>query len=302
MTAAAARADRRGSHRCEGGTIACCDLRRACPRRVRRRPARRRGGAGARSGRRGGHGRSRRTAWPPTAVGEHLEAASRTTAPSPTTSRPQQPGYRGWRWSVTLACATTSADHGQRGRAAAGRRRAGRAGLGAVGGAGAARRPRRRRPAAHPPRRPAARARLRRIATIPPSRRSPARSASAAAACCSREGRDAAAERWHDGAHGPGADMARGRSRALRHLRVLLPLAGSLRGAFGVCGNAYAPADGDGGGGRVRLRRALRRRGRAGVPGRRGRAGVRRRRRDGARAGHGQGVSRAGNDPAPVNS
>lgn len=60
----------------------------------------------------------------------------------------------------------------------------------------------------------------------------------------SRLGREDAAERWHDGVHGPASDMARAAPAQCATCAFLLPLAGSLRGAFGVCGNAYAPADG----------------------------------------------------------
>ena len=60
----------------------------------------------------------------------------------------------------------------------------------------------------------------------------------------SREGRDAAARRWTDGAHGPHADMARAAPAHCGTCGFLLPLAGALRGAFGVCANAYSPADG----------------------------------------------------------
>ena len=60
----------------------------------------------------------------------------------------------------------------------------------------------------------------------------------------SREGRELAAERWHDGPHGPGSDMARSAPGPCGTCGFFLPLAGSLRAAFGVCGNAYAPADG----------------------------------------------------------
>lgn len=60
----------------------------------------------------------------------------------------------------------------------------------------------------------------------------------------SRTGRDDAAERWHSGPYGPGADMARSAPGACGGCGFLLPLAGSLRAAFGVCGNAYSPADG----------------------------------------------------------
>jgi hypothetical protein len=60
----------------------------------------------------------------------------------------------------------------------------------------------------------------------------------------SREGRDAAAQRWTDGAHGPHAEMARAAPARCGTCGFLLPVAGALRGAFGVCGNAYSPADG----------------------------------------------------------
>lgn len=60
----------------------------------------------------------------------------------------------------------------------------------------------------------------------------------------SRIGRDEAVERWQDGPHGPGSEMARSAPGACGTCAFLLPLAGALRGAFGVCGNAYAPADG----------------------------------------------------------
>ena len=60
----------------------------------------------------------------------------------------------------------------------------------------------------------------------------------------SRAGRESAAERWQDGPHGPATDMARQAPGRCGTCAFLLPLAGSLRGAFGVCGNEYAPADG----------------------------------------------------------
>jgi Protein of unknown function (DUF3027) len=60
----------------------------------------------------------------------------------------------------------------------------------------------------------------------------------------SREGRDAAAQRWTDGARGPHSDMARAAPARCGTCGFLLPVAGALRGAFGVCGNAYSPADG----------------------------------------------------------
>ncbi len=60
----------------------------------------------------------------------------------------------------------------------------------------------------------------------------------------SRVGRDEAAQRWQDGPRGPGSDMAKAAPGACGTCAFLLPLAGSFRGAFGVCGNEYAPADG----------------------------------------------------------
>lgn len=60
----------------------------------------------------------------------------------------------------------------------------------------------------------------------------------------SRAGRAAAADRWFDGPYGPGADMARAAAGACGTCGFFLSLAGSMRAAFGVCGNEYAPADG----------------------------------------------------------
>ncbi|WP_240157624.1 DUF3027 domain-containing protein [Pseudonocardia broussonetiae] len=60
----------------------------------------------------------------------------------------------------------------------------------------------------------------------------------------SRAGRDAAADRWYGGPHGPGADMAKAAPGSCGSCGFYLSLAGSMRGAFGVCGNEYAPADG----------------------------------------------------------
>jgi Protein of unknown function (DUF3027) len=60
----------------------------------------------------------------------------------------------------------------------------------------------------------------------------------------SRFGREAAADRWHDGPRGPGSDMARAAPGPCGTCGFFLPIAGSLRAAFGVCGNEFAPADG----------------------------------------------------------
>jgi hypothetical protein len=59
----------------------------------------------------------------------------------------------------------------------------------------------------------------------------------------SREGRLDAAERWF-GDHGPRSSMARHAPARCGTCGFLLPLAGSLRAGFGVCGNEYTEADG----------------------------------------------------------
>jgi hypothetical protein len=56
-------------------------------------------------------------------------------------------------------------------------------------------------------------------------------------------GRDDAAQRWHDGDHGPGSSMARATKRTCRDCGFMAPLAGALGLMFGVCCNAMA-ADG----------------------------------------------------------
>jgi DUF3027 family protein len=62
----------------------------------------------------------------------------------------------------------------------------------------------------------------------------------------SREGRAETAQRWYDGEHGPAAAISTAAPRAARcgACGFYLPLAGALRPAFGVCGNVYAPDDG----------------------------------------------------------
>lgn len=62
----------------------------------------------------------------------------------------------------------------------------------------------------------------------------------------SREGRGETAQRWYDGRHGPQAEIAVAAPRAARcgTCGFYLPLAGSMRQVFGVCGNVYAPDDG----------------------------------------------------------
>ena len=60
----------------------------------------------------------------------------------------------------------------------------------------------------------------------------------------SREGRRDAAGRWAAGEFGPASSMARHAPGPCVTCGFFLPLAGSLRTMLGVCGNAYAPADG----------------------------------------------------------
>ncbi|MBT8227633.1 MAG: DUF3027 domain-containing protein [Dactylosporangium sp.] len=62
----------------------------------------------------------------------------------------------------------------------------------------------------------------------------------------SREGRAEVATRWYDGDPGPGAAIALAAPSSARCglCGFYLPLAGSLRQMFGVCGNQYAPDDG----------------------------------------------------------
>ena len=56
-------------------------------------------------------------------------------------------------------------------------------------------------------------------------------------------GRTEAAQRWHEGDHGPRAQMAQSTKRVCRDCGFFLPLAGSLGVMFGVCGNELS-ADG----------------------------------------------------------
>jgi hypothetical protein len=60
----------------------------------------------------------------------------------------------------------------------------------------------------------------------------------------SAEGRAEAAGRWAAGEFGPRSPMARHAPGPCGTCGFWLPLAGSLRGRLGACGNAYAPADG----------------------------------------------------------
>jgi DUF3027 family protein len=60
----------------------------------------------------------------------------------------------------------------------------------------------------------------------------------------SRYGRQEAAARWRAGEFGPRSDMARSAPGTCGTCGFYLALGGSLRAAFGVCGNEISPADG----------------------------------------------------------
>lgn len=60
----------------------------------------------------------------------------------------------------------------------------------------------------------------------------------------SREGRDAAAQRWYDGEHGPHDPHAEQAPAACRSCGYFVPMGGALRQVFGVCANEWSPSDG----------------------------------------------------------
>jgi hypothetical protein len=60
----------------------------------------------------------------------------------------------------------------------------------------------------------------------------------------SRLGREDTAERWRNSDTGPRTAMAAHAPAQCAGCGFYLPVAGSLRGAFGVCGNEFAPTDG----------------------------------------------------------
>jgi hypothetical protein len=60
----------------------------------------------------------------------------------------------------------------------------------------------------------------------------------------SRLGREETAERWYGGDGGPETAMARHAPAPCGTCGFFLPLAGSLSGVFGACGNEFAPRDG----------------------------------------------------------
>ncbi len=60
----------------------------------------------------------------------------------------------------------------------------------------------------------------------------------------SRLGRLEATQRWYDGDRGPDAPIAKAAPAPCGTCGFYLPMAGSLRAMFGVCGNEFAPDDG----------------------------------------------------------
>src|SRR5262249_28484432 len=60
----------------------------------------------------------------------------------------------------------------------------------------------------------------------------------------SRPGRLDTADRWYVGDGGPDTPMARQAPARCGTCGFWLPVAGSLAGLFGVCGNEFAPRDG----------------------------------------------------------
>ena len=178
------------------------------------------------------------------AVGEHLEARPEDDGAVTHFFAARHGGYRGWQWSVTLACADEESPvtvsevvllPGDDAVVAPSwlpweeRVRPGDLGVGDLLPA----------PADDPRLVPGY------VASDDPAVEEVAREVGLGRrTVLSREGREAAAQRWTDGAHGPHADMARGAPAHCGTCGFLLPVAGALRGVFGVCGNAYSPADG----------------------------------------------------------
>lgn len=58
------------------------------------------------------------------------------------------------------------------------------------------------------------------------------------------EGREDAADRWYEGAHGPESAFAKQANQKCGSCGFLVSLAGDLSDRFGVCANRNAPADG----------------------------------------------------------
>jgi Protein of unknown function (DUF3027) len=60
----------------------------------------------------------------------------------------------------------------------------------------------------------------------------------------STEGLEQAAERWYSGSHGPSAPIAESAPGSCATCGFLVHLAGPLGAVFGACANAYSPSDG----------------------------------------------------------
>ena len=56
-------------------------------------------------------------------------------------------------------------------------------------------------------------------------------------------GRDAASKRWHEGDRGPNTPIAQYAPMPCHTCGFFIPIAGSLRSAFGVCANMLSPED-----------------------------------------------------------
>jgi hypothetical protein len=56
-------------------------------------------------------------------------------------------------------------------------------------------------------------------------------------------GRDAASKRWYEGDRGPKAPIAAAAPKPCSSCGFFIPIAGSLRSTFGVCSNAISPED-----------------------------------------------------------
>ena len=57
------------------------------------------------------------------------------------------------------------------------------------------------------------------------------------------EGRDQASKRWYSGDRGPESAIAKAAPKPCASCGFFIPIAGSLRSAFGVCANAISPED-----------------------------------------------------------
>ena len=56
-------------------------------------------------------------------------------------------------------------------------------------------------------------------------------------------GRDLASKRWYEGDRGPNSPMAQNAPKPCHSCGFFIPIAGSLRSAFGVCANLLSPED-----------------------------------------------------------